>query len=111
MTPSAFEQMKGESGELMLEQSEVESTLPVEDVLLFKRRLEKLVPAAVPPLSKDMREQLAERVRATHQSVRGSLAFPDWPEVARQAVREGGPPRVLIRNLTDRLEALWWAGG
>lgn len=110
MTPVAFHEMRKESGSLLLEQSEVDSTLPLEDVLLFRRRLKKLVPAEVPPFSKAMRRLLAERVRATHQGVRGLVPFDDWEQVVRRAVEAGGPPRVLVRHLADQLEAAWWAG-
>ncbi len=110
MTPVAFKEMRKESGGLLREQSEVESTLPLEDVLLFRRRLAKLVPAQVPAFSRPMRNLLADRVRATHQAVRGPVEIEDWEEIVRSAVAEGGPPRTLVRNLSDQLEAAWWAG-
>jgi hypothetical protein len=110
MTPVALTQMRQESGTLLAEQSEVDSTLPLEDVLVFKRRLAKLSPEQVPPLSKPMRQKLAEQVRGVHRSVRGAVEVPDWDEVVRQVTVDGVAPRVLVRRLVDHLEAAWWAG-
>jgi hypothetical protein len=110
MTPSALTQMRQESGTLLLEQSEVDSTLPLEDVLVFKRRLAKLSPEQVPAMSKPMRRTLAEQVRDVHRSVRGATEVPDWDSVVREITADAVAPRVLIRRLVDHLEAAWWAG-
>jgi hypothetical protein len=110
MTPVALTQMRQESGSLLSEQSEVDSTLPLEDVLVFKRRLAKLSPEQVPPLSRPMRLKLAEQVRTVHQSVRGAVEVPDWDVVVREVTLDSIAPRVLVRRLVDHLEAAWWGG-
>jgi len=110
MTPAALGQMRQESGTLLLEQSEVDSTLPLEDVLVFKRRLAKLSPEQVPPLTRAMRQKLAEQVRAVHRSVRGAVEVEDWDAVVREVTTDGVAPRVLVRKLVDHLEAAWWGG-
>ncbi len=110
MTPSALAEMRKESAALLGEQEETESTLTLEDVTLFRRRLSKLVPDEVPDFSRPMRLALAERVRSTHELVRGSVDVGDWEGVVRAAVNAGGPPRTLVRHLADQLEAAWWRG-
>jgi len=110
MTPSALTQMRKECGTLLIEQSEVDSTLPTEDVLVFKRRLAKLVVEQVPAMSKPMRRTLSEQVRDVHRSVRGPVDVPDWEHLVREVTADAVAPRVLIRRLIDHLEAAWWAG-
>ncbi len=110
MTPSALSEMRSEVGALLEELEEVASTLGVEDVALFRRRLKRLTPDEVPAFSRAMRLELAERVRATHRSVRGPVRVDDWQAVVARVARTGGPPRVMIRELVDELEAAWWAG-
>lgn len=110
MTPSALAEMRRESSSLLNEQAEVDSTLPLEDVLLFKRRLAKLTAEEVPVFSRPMRQALAEQVRATHRSVRGPVDLPDWEALVRKVTATSGPPRLLVRSLLDQLEAAWWAG-
>jgi hypothetical protein len=110
MTPPALAQMRQESGTLLAEQSEVDSTLPLEDVLVFKRRLAKLSPEQVPPLTRPMRLKLAEQVRQVHRSVRGPVKADDWDAVVREVTVDGIAPRVLVRRLVDHLEAAWWGG-
>jgi hypothetical protein len=111
MTPEALGELRQESGSLLSEQAELESTLDLEDVEVFRRRLARLVPDEVPEFTRPMRLALAERVRHTHQSVRGATSFEDWESIVRSAVSAGGPPRVLVRHLVDELESAWWAGG
>jgi len=110
MTPTALSQMRKESGSLLSEQSEVDSTLPLEDVLVFKRRLSKLSPEQVPPLTRPMRQKLAEQVRQVHRSVRGPVTVDDWDAVVREVTTDDIAPRALVRRLVDHLEAAWWAG-
>lgn len=110
ITPPSLLDMKKESGELLGELEEVEATLDIEDVTLFKSRLRKLAPHDVPPLTRPMRMELAERVRATHKSVRGPVDVPHWEALVKESARLGGPPRVLVRRLVDELESAWWAG-
>ncbi len=110
MTPPALVEMRKEVASLLEELDDVASTLPLEDVDLFRRRLRRLSPEEVPEFSRAMRLELAERVRATHRSVRGAVAVDDWQGLVARAVRAGGPPRSMIRQLVDELEAAWWAG-
>lgn len=110
MTPPALEEMRKESGKLLREQAQVQSTLDLEDVVLFKQRLSKLRPDEVPSFSRPMRKALADKVRATHRSVRGPVEIPEWDELVKEVIRAGGPPRVLVRRLIDELEAAWWGG-
>jgi len=110
MTPAALGQMRSESGTLLMEQAEVDSTLPLEDVLVFRRRLAKLSPEQVPAFSRPMRQKLAEQVRSVHRSVRGAVEVPDWDQLVREVTSDGVAPRVLVRELIDHLEAAWWSG-
>ena len=110
ITPPSLAEMKKESTELLEELEDGEATLDMEDVTLFKRRLRKLEPHPVPPFTRPMRAELAERVRATHRSVRGPVEVPGWEALVRENARQGGPPRVLVRRLVDELESAWWSG-
>jgi hypothetical protein len=110
MTPPALVEMRKEVASLLEELDDAASTLALEDVDLFRRRLRRLSPEEVPEFSRTMRLELAERVRATHRSVRGAVTVDDWQGLVARAVRVGGPPRLLIRQLVDELEAAWWAG-
>src|SRR5690606_1592270 len=84
MTPPAFDELRKEARALLLEADEMTSTLDLEDVALFRRRVRKLEPQLVPALSRRQRLELAERVRRTHRLVRGHVDVPDWHD---QAVR------------------------
>lgn len=111
MTPPALVQLRRESRELFHELNEQSSTLAWEDVVMFRRRLQHLEPQYVPPFSRTQRLELAEKVRATHRSVRGHVEIEDWDRRVRELARNPSPPRVLIRSLIDQLESAWWAGG
>ncbi len=111
MTPPALTELRGEASGLLKELTDVASTLSAEDAALFRRRLKRLEPEEVPPFSRPMRIELAERVRATHRSVRGPIELEDWDATVRSVVKNPGPPRAIIRRLVDQLEATWWAGG
>ena len=111
MTPDALKEMRQESGALLREQADIGSTLDLEDVVLFKRRLTKLTPDEVPSFSRPMQKALAEKVRKTHRAVRGPVDVEDWDAVVRAAMGDATQPRHLVRRLTDELEARWWAGG
>ncbi len=110
MTPPAYEELEKEARRLLGEADEMASTLDLEDVGLFRRRLRQLEPEMVPNLSGPQRMELAERVRRTHRSVRGRVEIPDWSERVKRLSREHKSPRTLIRTLVDELESLWWAG-
>ena len=111
MTPPALSQMRKESKGMLREAAEVGSTLDVEDVDLFRRRLHKLTPDEVPEFSQPMRRELAKKIRQTHRTVRGPVEIEGWDDVVKDVVKAGGPPRVMMRRLVDELEAAWWAGG
>ncbi len=110
MTPPALIELRKESKALLREAAQAESTLPLEDVELFRHRLSKLTPDDVPAFTGPMRRELAKKVRATHQKVRGSVEIDEWDETVKELVRQGGPPRAMMRRLIDELEAAWWAG-
>jgi hypothetical protein len=108
MTPPALAQMRRESRPLLREAADVNSTLDVEDVDLFRMRLSKLTPDEVPGFSQPMRRKLAERVRATHKSVRGPVEIEDWEGMVKRLSDSAEQPRALLRSLVDELEATWW---
>lgn len=111
MTPTALTAMKREASGLLREAAEVSSTLDIEDVELFRRRLHALKPDEVPTFTMPMRRELAKKVRAVHKQVRGTVNFPDWELLVEELVKDGGSPRTMMRHLVDELEAAWWAGG
>ncbi len=111
MTPPALSELKKECKALLREAAQADSTLDLEDVELFRHRLSKLTPDEVPAFSGPMRRELAKKVRSTHQKVRGPVELEGWDETVKELVREGGPPRAMMRRLVDELEAAWWAGG
>ncbi len=108
MTPPALERLRKESRELFREIIDQESFVPAEDVVLFRRRLNKLEPEWVPEFSRSMRKELADRVRETHRAVRGAVDFPEFEQHAKKLSATALPPRALIRALTDQLESRWW---
>lgn len=110
MTPTAFAELRKEAGSLLNELKDVASTLDCEDAALFKRRLARLEPEAVPAFTKAMRQELAERVRSNHRAVRGPVDVPHWDALVREAIRNAPSPRALVRQLVDELESAWWAG-
>ena len=110
MTPNTFVEMRKECKTLLSELNQVGSTLDIEDVDLFRRRLGKLEPNVVPEFSRKMRKELAEKVRRTHRSVRGAVEMDDWEDVVSHVARSASSPRQVVRELIDRLEASWWAG-
>lgn len=109
MTPPAFTELRKEAGALLNELKDVASTLSCEDAALFKRRLGRLEPEAVPAFTKPMRLELAERVRSAHRAVRGAVEVPHWEALVREATRTTQSPRALVRRLIDELESAWWA--
>lgn len=109
MTPPAFAELRKEAGSLLNELKEVASTLACEDAALFKRRLARLEPEAVPAFTRPMRQELSERVRSTHRAVRGPVDVPHWDALVREAMRTAPSPRTLVRLLVDELESAWWA--
>jgi len=110
MTPSALRAMKKESKTLLREAAQINSTLDLEDVELFRRRLHGLSPDQVPEFSEPMRRELARKVRSVHKSVRGAVALPEWEGLLEELTRMRGPPRAMMRRLVDELEAAWWSG-
>jgi hypothetical protein len=110
MTPPAFAELDGEAKRLLGEADEMASTLDIEDVALFRRRLSQLTPETVPQLTRKQREELADKVRRTHKSVRGPVDIPDWQNHRGRLSREHRSPRTLIRTLVDELESAWWSG-
>ncbi len=110
MTPPAFEELGEEASRLLNEADEMASTLDIEDVDLFRRRLRQLKPEDVPALTRSQREELADKVLRTHRSVRGPVDIPDWPMHRARLSREHRSPRTLIRTLVDELESIWWSG-
>jgi hypothetical protein len=111
MTPAAFELMKSEARDLLAEAGDMGTTLELENVARFRRSLWGLKPDPVRPLSRPEREELCERVRRMHRSVRGPLDIDDWEARVRRSVAEHASPRTLVRALIDELESTWWAGG
>lgn len=110
LTPPAFAALKGEARALLAEAAELESTLEVENVDRFRRSLWGLRPEPVRALSRAEREDLCERVRRVHRSVRGRVSARGWPERAKALAAEHESPRTLIRAVIDELESAWWAG-
>lgn len=110
MTPPALAQMRRESKGLLREAAELDSTLDIEDVDLFRRRLLKLSPDEVPAFSQAMRLELALKVRKAHRKVRGHVEMESWDGLVRQLAKMGGTPRAMMRRLVDELESAWWAG-
>jgi hypothetical protein len=111
MTPPALQQLRRESKELLGEVDDQAGTLDWEDARMFRRRLHRLEPDLVPSFSRSQRIELADRVRATHRSVRGEVDMQHWEPLVRALVREETSPRAVIRALIDELESSWWAGG
>ena len=110
MTPPALTQMRKESQSLLKEAADLDSTLDLEDVELFRHRLFKLKPDEVPALSSALRRELAQKVKGVHRQVRGRIEIEDWDEIVKELVRRAGTPRALMRSLVDQLEATWWSG-
>jgi hypothetical protein len=110
MTPAAFDSMRKEARELLLEADEMNSTLDLEDVSTFRANLAKFVPDQVPVLTADQRVELCGKVRQLHKSVRGAVEIPGWEDRVQRLVRLHKSPRPLIRSLVDELESLWWSG-
>jgi hypothetical protein len=111
MTPPAFKSLEREARTLLGEANEASSTLELEDVALFRRRLSRIEAEPIPALTKAQRLELSEVVRKTHRAVRGAVHIEDWPAFAERLARAHQSPRVLIRALVDELESTWWAGG
>ena len=111
MTPPAFQDLRREAKMLLREADEMASTLELEDVAIFRRRLGRIEPELVPALSRSQRIALCDNVRRTHRSVRGPVDVGDFDALVRELVRAHESPRTLIRALVDRLESAWWAGG
>ena len=109
MTPPAFEEMKKEARDLLLDAGERESTLEVEDVEKLRKLLWGFKPQPIEPLSGPARRELAERVRAMHKSVRGSVDTPEWSAYVKRSASQLKNPRDLIRAVIDHLESEWWS--
>jgi hypothetical protein len=110
MTPSAFEQMKGEARDLLAEAGDMDTTLDLENVERFRRSLWGLKPDPVRPLTRPEREELCEHVKRMHRSVRGALEMPSWKDDVHRAVQHHASPRTLVRAIVDTLESAWWSG-
>jgi hypothetical protein len=110
MTPLVFEEMKGEARDLLAEAGDMETTLDLENVVRFRRSLWGLKPDPVRPLTRPEREELCERVRRMHRSVRGPVEIENWDERVKAAVAAHESPRTQIRAMIDELEAKWWKG-
>ncbi len=110
MTPPALTALRKESKTLLREAAELGSTLTLEDVDLFRRRLHKLSPDEVPQFSRPMRKELARRIRLTHKSVRGAVKMENWDTLVNDVLRDAPQPRLIMRRLVDELEASWWGG-
>jgi uncharacterized protein YcaQ len=108
ITPKSLEELKRESRELLEEVTEQVTVLPSEDAEMLRRRLYRLKPQPVPEFSRSQAAELAEKIRLTHEAVRGPVDDPEWPKAVREAVAESGSPRALARTLLDRLETHWW---
>jgi len=109
MTPPAYELMKGEARDLLAEAGDLGTTLELERVERFRRSLWGLKPEPVRALTRPEREELCDRVRRMHRSVRGAIEVDDWPSLVDRLVTAHTSPRTLIRTLIDELEASWWA--
>ena len=108
MTPSAYLELGKETKQLLDEVDEMASTLDLEDVAVFRSRIHRLAPEQVPALTHAQRLELIEKVRRTHQSVRGKIEFDDWESHAKTLARNQTSPRLLIRTVVDELESAWW---
>jgi hypothetical protein len=107
ITPAALEELRGESKELLAEVAEQRTVLPWEDASMLQRRLSRLEPQPVPRLGRAQRQELAERVWATHRDVRGTRYQVELDPLLR-AGRVNEAPRVLVRRVMDHLESRWW---
>lgn len=110
MTPPALTQMRKEANALLRQAGDVDSTLELEDVELFRLRLRNLVPDEIPEFSRKMRYELADKARSAHRAVRGPVDIEDWEGLVRREVSGAPLPRALLRSLLDHLESAWWAG-
>jgi hypothetical protein len=108
ITPKVLEQLKTESVELLEDVSEQRTVLEWENAEMLSRRLARLTPQAVPEFTRRHRTELAERVKATHKKVRGSVTDEGWEEAVKRATRSDVSPRELVRTLMDRLERVFW---
>ena len=101
--------MKGEARDLLAEAGDLGTTLELERVERFRRSLWGLKPEPVRAMTRPEREELCDRVRRMHRSVRGAIEVDDWPALVDRLVAAHASPRPLIRALIDELEASWWA--
>ncbi len=108
ITPDVLPELRGEARELLDEVEEQRTLLTWEDATMFRRRLVRAKPLAVPILLQDQRAALAARVRKTHASVRGSVRDQGWSEFLASLEAESITPREIVRRTVERLEGLWW---
>jgi hypothetical protein len=108
MTPPAYDEMKSEARYLLAEAGDMDTTLELENVDRFRRSLWGLKPDPVKPLTRPEREELCDRVRRMHRSVRGQVEIEGWDTYVQHAVASHSSPRTLIRSLIDELERAWW---
>lgn len=108
ITPEAFAQLRAATAGLVRELSGQETILACEDVVMLGRRLSKLAPVEVPALGRPQLRALAQRVRATHATVRGPTADAGWDAFVGAQTASADTPRHYVRALLDRLEQTWW---
>lgn len=108
ITPEALERLRDESRALLDDVAAQKTVLPCEDAAMFRQRVARVAAMEVPALTSTHRLTLAFKVRRTHESVRGRVHDPTWVEWIDLVAARDTPPRLLVREVADRLERGWW---
>jgi len=108
ITPDALAELQREAPSLLDDVSEQRTLLAWEDPSMLCRRLERTRPLVVPALGREQRATLANRIRATHASVRGEVRDPGWDTYVTHLVGQSISPREIVRRAVERLERTWW---
>jgi hypothetical protein len=108
ITPAVLKDLRRDARELLEEVSEQETVLAWEDALMLRRRLAQVRPVEVPALTSSQTDELIERVKKTHRTVRGSVRDPAFAKFARELAVEAPAPRATVRAAVERLESNWW---
>lgn len=109
ITPDALDSLRTEARSLLDDVAEQRTVLACEDAAMLRRRLTALDAIPVPALTYGERATLAFRAQAAHAEVRGRVADRGWSQWLSDLLEHDIAPRVLVREVTDRLERLWWA--
>jgi hypothetical protein len=108
ITPAVLKNLRSDARELLEEVSEQETVLAWEDALMLRRRLAQARPVDVPALTSSQTDELIERVKKTHRTVRGSVRDAAFAKFARQLAADTPAPRATVRAAVERLESNWW---